>query len=575
MGSGVTALLACLAVVYATPRDAFWVVDCGSKALVAQRLLETGFSDPGLDYPAAHLDPAGVAFPIPPPFALQRGDRFVSQYPLAFSALAAPFAALFGPPGLRMPAALGVACCALLFALWIAGALGARWGATGGLALALASPLFFYGVVVWEHSLTAALPLASVVLLTRASVARVAAAGALAALACLLRAELALMGIALAAALAWQSRRWGSLLLFGAGAAPVLGLWLAGNSLLYGDPLGVHVTENVGPDAELLRQGLPLLLRRTGALLGGAGWGRFEALALGLAAPLCLGLGLGAARRERSAWLAALLLAVGLAGSLYASWRISTAAVPYLTLARYNGLLLQVPALALTGLGAARVFQRPEYGSLRLGVLAGLLFLGLAIPFRVTLTLFETGGFWGPRMLVPGLPVLMACALVALHAQRPLAARAATAALIGVGLASTSVSVQVLAGQKREVARLQQRMLDAAPPVVVTNHPALGQQLAATWGSKPLLFGPTDPALAGLSRRLGRAGVEEFLLVYRGRAGAEPTLGAAARCRSAGRHRGREAPVIFDLDLYRCRPAAGRLKVGEKSAKPDRAAALP
>ena len=51
MLAGVVAASACLVVVAATPRETFWIVDCGHKALAAQRLLETGFTDLGFDYP--------------------------------------------------------------------------------------------------------------------------------------------------------------------------------------------------------------------------------------------------------------------------------------------------------------------------------------------------------------------------------------------------------------------------------------------------------------------------------------------------------------------------------------------
>ena len=115
---GALALGVCLTTIYATPGDAYWIVDSGAKALISRRLLESGYTQLDLGYPAAELDPEGVAFPIPPPFAVRRGDGFVSQYPPAYPALAAPFLAVLGERGLRLPAALGNGACASLFALW-------------------------------------------------------------------------------------------------------------------------------------------------------------------------------------------------------------------------------------------------------------------------------------------------------------------------------------------------------------------------------------------------------------------------------------------------------------------------
>jgi len=177
-------LIACLIAIYAAPNDAVWTVDSGAKALLAEQFVETGFSKLAFDYPGAAYDPAGNAFPIPPPFAIRLDDTFVSQYPPAYPATAAPFYALLGPAGLRLPAALGVTACAFLFAFWVTPAFGTRHAAIGGLALALATPLFFYGATIWEHSITVALPLASVTLLSRPKGGGALLAGLLAGAAC-------------------------------------------------------------------------------------------------------------------------------------------------------------------------------------------------------------------------------------------------------------------------------------------------------------------------------------------------------------------------------------------------------
>ena len=93
---GALILLACLLVIYSTPRDVFWIVDGGTKALTSERMLETGFASLSFDYPAAELDPTGAAFPIPPPFALQLRGEFISFYPPAYSAISVPPLALLG-----------------------------------------------------------------------------------------------------------------------------------------------------------------------------------------------------------------------------------------------------------------------------------------------------------------------------------------------------------------------------------------------------------------------------------------------------------------------------------------------
>jgi hypothetical protein len=559
LACGVLALGVCLATIYATPGDGYWIVDSGAKALMAQRLFESGYTELDLGYPAAHLDPDGIAFPIPPPFAVRRGDGFVSQYPPAYPALAAPFLAWLGERGLRLPAALGSAACASLFVLWVVPVLGRRWAFAGGLFLALATPVYFYGVTVWEHSLCVALPLAAWVLLARPGRRRLVAAGALVGAACWFRAELALMGGAIAVACVARGRRWADAASLALGAAPLAAVLLAFNAAVYGSPLGPHVGGNVGMPEAAASAGLAALARDAGALLAAyAGGPRERALLLGTLA-VCLVGGVLAARRERgAAAFTCFALAVGAAASLLGSLRISQAAVPFHALPYYNGLMVQVPVICLAGIGAVLMWQQREYAALRLGVGAGLLFLALGVVFRVLFTDFSSGGHWGPRMLLPALPALVALGIAALRsalgaAHGPLRAltAAAAVALTLAGLASSGVATWLLDRQKREVHELQTAILSARQDVVVTNHPALGQQLASIWGRKPMLLVGGE-SIGRVLAAAQRNGLEEFLFLYRPPLGRSLSRIPGARCTLAGQHRGRYAPVIFDLDLQAC-----------------------
>jgi hypothetical protein len=565
MACGGIALIACLVVIVSTPNDAYWVVDSGSKALMAHRLLETGYGELNFDYPAAHLDPEGVAFPIPPPYAVPRGNGFVSQYPPLYSAIASPFLALLGDAGLRVPAAIGVAACALLFCAWVAPAVGRGWAVAGGLALAIATPLFFYGITVWEHSLTVALSLGGWVALSRWSRSRLLLAGFLIATACWLRAELALMGVSLALACYLHRRKPIDVAMLAAGALPAAAGLLWFNAALFGDPLGVHVDRNVAV-ATGSSFAAADFVARAAALMSGFGGSAAEGALLGLGVASCLGLGVVAARRETGVpqllWLA---LAVGVVASLYGSLQTASASVPWIVLAHYNGFLIRLPAICLAGVGAVWVWRHPVYGPLRLGVGAGLGFLVLALAFRVTLTDFMAGGHWGPRMLLPAVPAIVALALVALHAEvanaSPRRARnwlAGSAALIAAGLASTGVAVWILTQQKLEARRLQQAILAARQPVIVTNYQPLAQQLATIWGRKPMLLASSEPAFESIVAALDRHRIESFLLLWRPTAGSEPRrLAGKASCELDSRFRGRGAPYVFDVDLYACRTGAG------------------
>jgi len=315
--SSAVALLVCVGVLLATTAETFWINDCGNKALMAERLWESGYRELAFDRPATPVDPQGRAFPIAAPFAVEQAGAFVSSYPPAYAALAAPFAALFGPVGLRVPAALGVAAASALMSAWLAPAFGFAWALAAGVVLVFATPLFFYGVTVWEHSLTVALCLGACVLAARSSPARLFAAGWLIASAGWLREEIALMGVALALAVLGVTRRPTALLWLLAGASiPAAGLLLL-NEALYGSPLGVHFAANAGFGAEA--SGLPAAssvggFRVLGGVMGGYGRGDVETALLGaaaLAAPF-LGWLVGSSRRLPAAGVV-LLTSVGLA----------------------------------------------------------------------------------------------------------------------------------------------------------------------------------------------------------------------------------------------------------------------
>ena len=563
MFAGIVAAAACLAVIYTTPRQAFWIVDCGHKALVAQRLLETGFRDLGFDYPAEALDPRGQFFPMAD-WALRRGDGFVSIFPAAYPALAAPFLAWLGPGGLRVPAALGVGACAWLFALWLAPALGRRWAAAGGVTLGLATPLFFYGVTVWEHSLTVALSLAAWLVLSRPSVGRALGAGFAIGAGCWLREELVLMGVSLACAcllcrstLSCRRRLSVPAALVAGAAVPIAGL-LAFNVHVYGDPLGPHVSVNLAGTGALNSVGLAQRARQLSSILAGLGESPAEATLLTMATlgSFAVGWVVGHRRAGLHAvpWL---LSAVGLGAWLLGIASTGRAESPLSALVLYNGLLVQMPLVAVSGLGLARVWRDPAYVPLRVGALAGLLFLLLAIASGMVLySTFGFGVHWGPRQLLPGLPALVVLFLAAARGDTrlpPTASsfpRVATLGLIAAGVLSSAQATWLLAHQKIEGEFLQNRILARPSDVVVTTNPLLTQHLAPLWHRKRMLLVQTESQLTQLAGQLADHGVREFVLLV---PPSSPVVSGVSgiRCRPAGRQRGSRVHY-HDLDLQEC-----------------------
>jgi hypothetical protein len=556
--SGATALVTYLVVIAASPGDAYWINDCGNKALVARRLVETGFREAAFDYPGATLDPAGRWFPIQPPFALARGGAFVSTYPLAYPALAALGFAALGPRGLRAPAALGGATGVALFAWWSAPVLGAFGAFAAATSLGLATPLFFYAVTVWEHSLTLALTLGAWVVLSRERGARWALAGALVGLACWLREELVLMGLAVIGVALARRRPLRLAAAFALGGTLPVAALLLFNSAFYGHALGGHVAATLGSSSAASAFAAHARADRTSAvpgLLGGFGHDPGERLAfalLGVGLPLA---GAIAPRRVRDGRvLGSSLAAAALAAWGVAAFRMLGASAPLRELVLHNGLMLQWPMFALAGLGARRVLEDPRCHSLQTAALAGALFSALAALAGVLLpsgfgVQSGAGVHWGPRVLIPALPAFVLFAWVAGFG-RAAVLRFALGALVLAGVASTALSTWFLVQQKLDGARLAERLRSLPPRVLVTNHPLLAQHLAGLWQEKTILLGTDLATIRGAAEAVAQSGQDAFLFAAPVGAPVESWL-PGNRCALQFTYRDTHLHYL-ELDVLRC-----------------------
>ncbi len=514
---GVLVFGVCLAVIRIPPVEPYWIVDNAAKAVMAERLVGSHFRDFSFEHPGGGIDPAGAFFPVPG-YAIPYADRFISIFPVTYSAVAAPLLALFGPTGLRVPAAFGASACAALLAIWLIPVVGRAWAVGAAMTLALASPLFFYGITVWEHSLTAALSLAAWMLATRRDLRRLLAAGGLIALAIWFRAELALMGVALASTLALRWRRALPLLALAAGALLPLIALLVFNHAVYGDWIGPHVSENVRPADVFSNLGMNAFAIRARvlmSLLAGLGSGGAESWALGLALGLAWGTGMLAASRKAS-WGTWIALTLSLATWAVGFREIIEAQRPLLALVRFNGLLVQMPLAGLAGAGFVVAWRSPDYSELRWGLLTGVVYIGITILVGISVhTAFAAGVHWGPRVLAPAFPALVVLAVAALRdieSSRPRAAWAGAALLTVAGIASSALVAGLVVDQKSETAQLEQEIRSQAATVLVVHDAIFAQHLVGLWGDKEILRAPNRAALQKLRRYLGARGLESFLL---------------------------------------------------------------
>ena len=152
-------LLIAIAVLYfvmwlIVPKPAFWGLDNGFKFQGARAFAETG--QLGNTYDGAEFDPKGGFRPIVFPFGIMNGDKQVPVFPVIFMILCGIFYALFGAVGPHLlPLLGGYFCLAASWFMWVR----FRPGTDGRLfllMLAMGSPLLFYSMTLWEHSISMA-----------------------------------------------------------------------------------------------------------------------------------------------------------------------------------------------------------------------------------------------------------------------------------------------------------------------------------------------------------------------------------------------------------------------------------
>ena len=153
------AALVLLAVLATLPPTGFFSADSGPKFWQCLAFAEGGGWPRGFDYPAEGLDPGRRHIP---PFTAPVGDRLASVYPVLFPLLAAVPELVAGDRALRL-----LPWLAALVAAWATGRLASALrgepapGPAAATALA-ATPLAFYAIAFWEHSLASAMVVAGV-----------------------------------------------------------------------------------------------------------------------------------------------------------------------------------------------------------------------------------------------------------------------------------------------------------------------------------------------------------------------------------------------------------------------------
>lgn len=506
-----SALLAALigVVSFATfvPLEGFWITDDANRYLQTANFAAHGRLD--IVHPGARLDPGGRHVPLAGHHFQRRGGRLYSFYPFAFPILAWPGYALTGIPGLYLFPLLGFAACAALLASELRRrGVGPRLLPWLAPLLLCATPLVFYALVFWEHTLATALFTGGMWLALHAGdqrhpgLWRRLGAGAILGGATVLREE----GYVLTAAFAlgWVVSHPGRRAAVGtvlAGWVAIVLPWWMVNLRLFGNVLGLHASvyaalppspeggAAAGPFADVMRSLWVYLLQ----------WHPDRLLAIAGALPLVLAAAAGLllpASHRGGRWLTG-ALALATAGSALLVVLTLLDPAPLIGTLHRQSLLPGIPIAALVLIAGRRLWGggSPVTRCLLATSAAGVAGLGLGLRTA------DMGIIWGPRhflMLVPALLALTPDAAgVVLGAATGRGWKRLTATLIaglvGLGLLLQAHGLGLLSARKRATRDLAAAVAEMQPVAVVTDVYWVPEELAAIYLTVPV-FDAADPS---------------------------------------------------------------------------------
>ena len=563
------------------PQDAFWITDGGNRLVQVLSFERLGVGDPEIEWPGRALDPGLRFFPWGGHHFERRGDRVLSFYPPYFPLMALPGYRFLGLRGLHVLPLAGLIGVLLGFA-GVLSALGlSRFRALGVLGLAVGSPFLFYGLTFWEHTLAVAFGVAAVVVLLRAlrpereaSLFPILAAGLLLGLSTVLREEGYVLFVALLVALlsSFRSdvvRRLRILGVFAFGWAAVLAPFWWLQSRLYGSLLGAHAATYGGLADVGESAGRAMAFSdRIWSELGDLAFYllRFHpvlAVDAALVVPFVLVAVAGLRRRREVSSLDLVVVATAAATAAILVALLLRRPEPVFDTLWTQGLLPHLPVLLL-----ALLALRGQLGSEDLAVrflsrASWLYVLLVAVPLHRD----DVGIIWGPRHMLPVLPLLAALALRALvdlgasagSTSRLRALSSIAAGLFVLGLIVAVHGLYLLHLKMDGTEAILQAVRDTPSRVVVTDAYWLPEELAALWRAKTFFFVGSDADYGELTSGLRAHGVAEATVVLSrryGTLGPPSLLDLRARAVSA-------QPVatpglgFLDVMVLRCRMDSG------------------
>lgn len=539
-------LIVYLATLWAIPRHVFWVPDSGAKWMQLSSLRWDGGTPAwAVPFPVTALDPAGEFLPDPtifpaPHVAADGALELAFESPPAFPVLSWIVARGLGFDGIYLLPLLAGWGSSVLCGWAVRRWFGSAYAAAVILVAALATPLWFYSVVFWEHTLATFLALGSAFLAlgvtrdTPAPVGRgVLGCAAVAALVAL-RPEMLAFAAALFAAVVVSratARRFAGAETALAAKA-VLPAWLvwvaaAGLGAIAAAGLGLGLSERhyrfLDGICALVAERLPLALSTPSVLTDvfvssrtdeGPPASDFVALVAGVGVLATM-----ASAFVRRRGIAALTFVPGAAVvGAFAVWLVSTEA-PYRSL---HGVFPVAPFVVFAPFGLVGAWRRRCGPLFRLGVLAAVY---LPIGFAAIVVAYlregrlDVGLEWGQRYVLTVFPLLAILSLAtireAIRSARPLRERRAAVAVFLVML-QLAVLLEIRGLTTARDSARQLAALDEIlrrEEVVVTDLYWLPSALAPFAIERNLFYVAGSEALVRFAGRARSAGVGSFTFV--------------------------------------------------------------
>jgi hypothetical protein len=519
----VTATIALVGAIYVVtclllPSEGAWVVDTANKRMQLQAVIASGFSSFDIPWRGHTVDPSFAFNPIPAPFAVVQDGRLFSQYSPLFATISAPFYLMFGERGLVVLPLLG-ALVVLAAVARLARAAGLN-GPPAAICVAvagLATPLWFYSQVFWEHTLSVACLLWALVFAIgfarEGGKRRLVLLSLCCALSAYVREETLLLFPVIWLLVLRGSRHATRRAVLGSAAIVLVSLvpLMLFLALATGSLGGHHVQSNLsGITTHLMARGrvfynlfLAVHPDRTMAWLVG-----LPAVGL-LAIRPRLSQGM---HRRAFAVLALLALAWGL---VYLG-RFIASASPFVDLLHANALLAVSPFLLL---GLLR--RKPTSADAPSSDVSNLMWkacLGYALGyFAIAPEISSQGIHWGCRYLLLLYPVLAVLAVEGVASWQLLGGRRWSPRVVVVALAATSVLTQVFSLDLLRRKKLFSQALAGAlhsrsETTIVSDIWWAPQEMYSVFQTKAIYYVSSGQSLPQLIQALSNSGVTNVLL---------------------------------------------------------------